>query len=209
MIEKFKDTEIRNSGIVYDSALMQIKKLYEADPERAGELAISVIEFILTGEISSDDMMIDLLLEPIKKITENNQVKYDTKVENARQKKIRDMKLDKIAELHASGLKQRQIGERLGLSQQIVSYRMAMIRTEYPELLGGNSTKIQTNLQNLQTAQKTPTKIQIDLQTTYKNTNDTKTHSFVQENLCKNSGVEGENGDETPVEPAWKSEFSF
>ena len=63
---------------------MQIKKLYEADPERAGELAISVIEFILTGEISSDDMMIDLLLEPIKKITENNQVKYDTKVENAR-----------------------------------------------------------------------------------------------------------------------------
>jgi hypothetical protein len=84
MIEKFKDTEIRNSGIVYDSALMQIKKLYEADPERAGELAISVIEFILTGEISSDDMMIDLLLEPIKKITENNQVKYDTKVENAR-----------------------------------------------------------------------------------------------------------------------------
>lgn len=209
MIEKFKDTEIRNSGIVYDSALMQIKKLYEADPERAGELAISVIEFILTGEISSDDMMIDLLLEPIKKITENNQVKYDTKVENARQKKIRDMKLDKIAELHASGLKQRQIGERLGLSQQIVSYRMAMIRTEYPELLGGNSTKIQTDLQNLQTAQKTPTKIQKDLQTTYKNTNDTKTHSFVQEVLCKNSGVEGENGDETPVEPAWKSEFSF
>lgn len=209
MIEKFKDTEIRNSGIVYDSALMQIKKLYEADPERAGELAISVIEFILTGEISSDDMMIDLLLEPIKKITENNQVKYDTKVENARQKKIRDMKLDKIAELHASGLKQRQIGERLGLSQQIVSYRMAMIRTEYPELLGGNSTKIQTDLQNLQTAQKTSTKIQKDLQTTYKNTNDTKTHSFVQESFCKNSGVEGENGDETPVEPAWKSEFSF
>ena len=202
MIEKFKDTEIRNSGIVYDSALMQIKKLYEADPERAGELAISVIEFILTGEISSDDMMIDLLLEPIKKITENNQVKYDTKVENARQKKIRDMKLDKIAELHASGLKQRQIGERLGLSQQIVSYRMAMIRTEYPELLGGNSTKIQTDLQNLQTAQK-------NLQTTYKNTNDTKTHSFVQESFCKNPGVEGESRNETPAEPAWKSEFSF
>lgn len=195
MIEQFKDNEVRKSGLIYNSTFEQIKQLYEADPERAGELAIAAIELVLTDDISSDDMMISLILEPMRRINENNHVKYDTKVENQRQKKIREMKLDKIAELHDMGLKQRQIGERLGLSQQIVSYRLGMIRTEYPELLQKNLTKIQTNLQ-----------------TTHKNTNDTKntkTHSFVQESFCKNQEGVCENVDETPVEPAWKSEFSF
>ena len=72
MIEVFKENEMRNSGVIYNSTFEQIKKLYEADPERAGELAISAIELVLTGDVSSDDMMIGLLLEPMRKINENN-----------------------------------------------------------------------------------------------------------------------------------------
>ena len=158
MIEMFKEIETRRSGIIYKSTLDQIKKLYEADPELAGELAISAIELVLTGEISSDDMMISLMLEPAKAVNENNQAKYDTKVENAKVKKMVDMKLDKIAELANMGKKQREIGEILGLSQQIVSYRMGLIKTNYSELLDGTaaknpviSTKIQTTLQNTKT----------------------------------------------------------
>lgn len=159
MIEMFKEIEARRSGIIYKSTLDQIKKLHEADPELAGELAISAIELVLTGEISSDDMMISILLEPAKAVNENNQAKYDTKVETAKVKKMVDMKLDKIAELANMGKKQREIGEILGLSQQIVSYRMGLIKTNYPELLDGTaaqknpvtSTKIQTTLQNTKT----------------------------------------------------------
>jgi hypothetical protein len=135
MISEFKELDARVSGVVYKSTLEQIKKLYEADPDLAGELAISAIELVLTGDISSDDMMISILLEPNRAINQSNQVKYDTKVENAKAKKIADMKLDKIAALANSGKKQREIGEALGLSQQIISYRMGLIKTSYPELL--------------------------------------------------------------------------
>lgn len=137
MIEQFKDLNARNSGVVYNSTLEQIKKLYEADPELAGELAISAIELVLCGDISSDDVMISLMLEPMRKINENNQAKYETKVEGAKAKKMTDMKLDKIAEMVNMGRKQREIGEALGMSQQTVSYRIGLIKTSYPELLTG------------------------------------------------------------------------
>ena len=105
MIEQFKEMEMRNSGVIYSSTLEQIKKLYEADPERAGELAISAIELVLCGDVSSDDMMVSLLLEPMRKINENNQVRYEAKIEGAKAKKMVDMRLDKIAELVNAGLK--------------------------------------------------------------------------------------------------------
>ena len=148
MIEMFKENEMRNSGVIYSSILEQIKQLYAVDPEQAGELAISAIELVLTGDISSDDINIRLMLTPIKKINEINVAKYETKIENQKQKKINEMKLDKIAELYKSGLKQREIGERLGLSQQIVSYRIDMIKKKYPELLQTKKTEIQTEYKN-------------------------------------------------------------
>ena len=141
MIEQFKELETRNSGVVYKSTLDQIKKLYEADPELAGELAISAIELILCGEISSDDMMIGILLEPARAVNKNNQDKYDSKVEAAKMKKMVEMRLDKIAELVNSGKKQREIGEALGMSQQTVSYRISLIKTKYPELLTGTTAQ--------------------------------------------------------------------
>ena len=178
MIEQFKELEVRRSGIIYKSTLDQIKKLHEADPELAGELAISAIELVLTGEISSDDMMVALLLEPAKAVNENNQVKYDSRVEASKAKKMVDMKLDKIAELANLGKKQREIGEALGMSQQTVSYRMSLIKTSYPELLSASP-------QTGETEENTNkfTKIQKNLQTNsdiYKNTKSTKTENFVK-----------------------------
>ena len=187
MIEQFKELETRSSGVVFKSTLDQIKKLYEADPELAGELAISAIELVLCGEISSDDMMISILLEPARAVNKNNQDKYDTKVETAKAKKMVEMRLDKIAELVNSGKKQREIGEALGMSQQTVSYRISLIKTKYPELLRSlpqgrdeESPAAQTN------------------SITYKNTKVNKNENFVK--------IEEKKEIEVPVK---KSYFDF
>lgn len=215
MIEQFKDTEVRNTGVIYSSVLEQIKGLYEFDPEQAGELAISAIELILTGDISSDDVNIRVMLAPIKKLTEVNVNKYDNKVENQKHKKIVEMKLDVIADLWNKGYKQREIGERVGLSQQVISYRIDVIKKKYPELLTAepenftkiqeNSTKVCTNLQENSTK----------IQTTHKNTkkqnfvqtctNLYKNENFVQKNLENSS----ESEQEQPSEEASKWTFEF
>lgn len=183
MIEVFNDVEVRNTGLIYSSTFEQIKKMYAVDPEKAGELAISAIELVLTGQISSDDVMVDMLLAPARAINDNNIAKYESKVENSRQKKIREMKLAEIAEMYQKGFKQREIAERLRLSQQIVSYRIGVIKTTYPELMQPEGTETATvykNTNNLQTEYKKEEEI---LQTTYKNTNDTKEQKFVQ--ICE------------------------
>lgn len=167
MIKSFKDNEGRDSGVIYNSTFTQIKKLYEKDPVMAGELAISAIELVLTGEISSDDFMIEMLLENIKVVNEKNHNKYEKKVQSQKQKRIEDLKLAEVAELHKQGLKQVQIAERLGLKQQDISYRLGIIRTDFPELLD-NFTKNTKNTKN----------------TTYDNDNDT-----VNDNDKKQNGV--------------------
>jgi hypothetical protein len=58
--------------------------MYEVDPEQAGELAISAIELILTGDISSDDYIIRMMLTPTKKINEINVARYETRKETAK-----------------------------------------------------------------------------------------------------------------------------
>ena len=179
MIEMFKENEIRNSGIIYSSTFEQIKKLYEADPEAAGELAIAAIELVLTGDISSDDMMVGLLLEPMRKINENNQVRYDNKVESSKNKKMIDMKLDKIAEMVNKGMRQREIGEALGLSQQNVSYRIGLIKSNYPDLLNGKTAKKSDEDANFTKIQTNPTKIQKNSTKNTKIQTDTKNEPFV------------------------------
>jgi DNA-binding NarL/FixJ family response regulator len=102
--------------------------------------------------------MIDMLLTPAKVINDNNVQKYELKKENSRTKKIKDMKLQEIADLYARGVRQREIAERLNLTQQTVSYRISLIKTNYQDLLQpegtetalyqntNNFTKIQTSL---------------------------------------------------------------
>ena len=194
MIEQFKDLEMRKSGLIYNGTFEQIKKLYEVDPEKAGELAISAIEFVLCGDISSDDMMVSLMLEPIRPINESNSIKYDQKVETARQKKITEQKLDLIADLSRKGFRQREIADRLGLTQQMVSYRLGVIKSSYPELLSdeGRTKDLQMNdILTNNTKEFTKT-LQKNLQTNQdftKNTKDTKNTNFVPEVFCKNDGV--------------------
>ena len=214
MIEQFKDNEIRNSGIIYSSTFEQIKKLYAMDPEQAGEFAIAAIELVLTGEISSDDYYIELMLEPTKKLNENNRSKYDTKKENARLKKIEDMKLDKIAELISSGLKQSQVGERLGLSQQIISYRMGIIRTQYPELLAGAPAQVLTkNTKKPTKIQKTePEILQTNVDDTKDFTNDTNdTKTTKNTKICEEETVcsSGETATKMSREEWEKKGFHF
>ena len=62
MISKMKNSEIRDSGIISSNILQWIRQLYSISPEKAGEFAISAIESSLTGEISSNDAMIKLVL---------------------------------------------------------------------------------------------------------------------------------------------------
>ena len=145
MIEQFKDFETRDSGIMYNSTLDQIKMLHAMDPDKAGELAISAIELLLCGDISSDDPMIRVMLMPAKVIRDRDKKKHDVKVESSKNKRIAELKLDIIAELHLKGLKQRQIGERLGLSQQTISNRIAIITTEFPYLLQDEELVKQAN----------------------------------------------------------------
>jgi predicted transcriptional regulator len=169
---------------------------------------------VLTGDISTDDVNIRLYLAPMRKINEVNIAKYETKVENQRQKKINEMKLDKIAELAAMGYKQREIGEKLGLSQQIISYRLNLIKKTYPELLQTNLQTAQTNLQtvykNTNDTNGTKTENFVEpVQTVYKDTNDTNNGNFVQNSVCKNPGGSAATKEKVDEEPAWKKEFSF
>ena len=124
------------------------------------------------------------------------------------------MKLEKIAEMAREGSKQREIGERLGLSQQIVSYRMGVIKTSYPELLIGSpqvddtnkNTKIQKNFTNdtneIQKNKNTNENVCTNFVQNYKNTKDT---NFVQNSVCKN---QNENA-EIAKEQLKKLGFSF
>ena len=157
MIEYFNDVEVRNSGVIYSSIFDQIRKMYSVDPDMAGELAISAIELVLTGQISSDDPMIDMLLTPAKVINDNNVQKYELKKENSRTKKIKDMKLQEIADLYIKGVRQREIAERLNLTQQTVSYRISLIKTNYQDLLQpeGTETALYQNTNNFTKKQTT------------------------------------------------------
>lgn len=141
MIDHFNDVEVRGSGVIMSSVFEQVKKMYAVDPDMAGELAISAIELVLTGQFSSDDAMIDMLLAPAKVINDHNVQRYENRKEGSKNKKIKDMKLDEIAEMLQKGMKQKEIAERLHISQQTVSYRMGLIRTQYPELMQDRGTE--------------------------------------------------------------------
>lgn len=206
MIEQFKDVDVRGSGVIYASTFEQIKKMYAVDPEKAGELAISAIEMVLTGQISTDDYMIDMMLTTAKAVNENNVAKYESRVEGARQKKVRDLKLAEIADLLRAGWKQREIGEKLGMSQQNISYRIGVIRSSYPELLQPEVTETaQTTYKQNEILQTDLQTVQTTLQTTYKNTNDTNNTNGTNGVFVENFVKDGETKAEAPK----KKEFYF
>ena len=135
MIHNFKDSEVRDSALIYNGTWEQIKKLYSTNPQQAGELAISAIEMALTGDISSDDFLVGIALENMRVVAKKNKYKYDKECDRKRSNKITTLSLDKIAELHLQKIPQSKIGETLNIPQQTVSYRLSIIRNEFPELL--------------------------------------------------------------------------
>ena len=58
MIKTLKNTDMKEYGKVYNFMLEDIRMLNDVYPDLAEELAISIIEFIFTDEISSDDYWI-------------------------------------------------------------------------------------------------------------------------------------------------------
>ena len=148
MIKEFKNNNIRPTGVIYSGIFEAIKELYVDRPDDAGELAISAIELILTGEISSDNSLVKVALATIKPVVQNDVDKYNAKIQQVKDKKISDQKLDVIADLMNKGTKQAQIGKMLGLTQQTVSNRVKVIREKYPELLQVKNEILQVNDQN-------------------------------------------------------------
>ena len=129
MIKEFKENEVRDFGNVYQSMLTQIKKRYARDPIQAGELAISFIEYVLTGDISSDDDIIEGFVEGYKVTTQKSQNKYDAKVAATRDA------LKPIADMYNKGMTQADIARAIGVQPPAISKKLSTIRTQFPELL--------------------------------------------------------------------------
>ena len=139
MIEKFKENEARKSALIYLSNFEQVKELYEDDKEMAGELAISILEMALTGEISSNNKIIKLMLKNFEVSAEKNKQKYEAKERNTKQENAEKYNLYEIAEMLNEGKTQAEIADALGISRQTVNRRLnEMIRVNYPELLCSN-----------------------------------------------------------------------
>ena len=140
MIKEIKDLQARPSGVIYESTWEQIKKLYNKNPDLGKELAFSVVEQTLTGDISSDDLTIQLICDGLKPINQKAQQKYDIQVKSKRESKCESLQLQKIVELVNMGKTQEEIGKILGVSRQTINNRIRIINEEFPEL------KIQINV---------------------------------------------------------------
>ena len=134
MIE-FKDLEYRDSAIIYRTTLEQIKKIYDKNSQQAGELAIAAIEVALAGEHSSDDYLVDVILEQAKFLSTKNKESHQKAVDAKKEARAEKLQLKEIADLLEKGWSQTRIAGQLGTSKQNVSKRVDIIRKEYPELL--------------------------------------------------------------------------
>lgn len=136
MIEFNKDLDYGDTGIVYQSGMQQIMKLYEKEPERAGELAIAMIETALTGgEHSSDDYVVDIMLEQLKFLANNTKSNNEVRKQGYADKKIKKQRLDEIAELYLEGKTQDEIAKIIGVSRQTINTRLTLIRKDFKHLL--------------------------------------------------------------------------
>lgn len=150
MINEFKQTETRDSGVIHKGVFEQIKMLHAQNPQQAGELAISAIELILTGSISSDDFLIDLALKSYAPVVEKSRERYEKKVEVNKQAQIEKLNLAEIAEMLNNGATQKLIADTLGEPLTTINYRVKKLRDEFPELLNKNTkntknTKLDTD----------------------------------------------------------------
>lgn len=141
MIEKFNDVPCREGGSIYRSYFEKVKMIYEVDPVKAGEMAISIMEQVLTGQMSTDDVMIKIALTEIVNTSNRQANEFEKKLEASKEKKKQEQQLELIAQLSKQGLTQKQIGERIGTTQQTIGNRLNLIKKDYPELLNTSNFK--------------------------------------------------------------------
>lgn len=134
MITDFNLEACRDSAVIYSSVLEQVKMVYDSDPTLAGELAIAAIQTVICGESKSDNGMVNAMLTPLKQASDKNFQRYKRTCESKRAAKIKDLRLDEIAELKNEGKTTREIEEELGIPKSTVSYRIGIIEADYPEL---------------------------------------------------------------------------
>lgn len=134
MITDFNLDACRDSAVIYSSVLEQVKMVYDSDPTLAGELAIAAIQTVICGESKSDNGMVNAMLTPLKQASDKNFQRYKRTCESKRAAKIKDLRLDEIAELKNEGKTTREIEEELGIPKSTVSYRIGIIEADYPEL---------------------------------------------------------------------------
>lgn len=60
------------------------------DPNLAGELAISAIELVLTGETSTDNEVIKIMLKPLEKKRDVDELNWTKKTVSKQEKQIVD-----------------------------------------------------------------------------------------------------------------------
>ena len=132
---------MRDSAVIYSSNLIQVNKLKQTDPVMAGELAIATMEMALTGEITSNNPMIEIMLEQYKVLADKNADRFNKTVESKKRAVIENQRLEEIAELMKQGRKQVEIAKMLELSTSTINDRVKKIRRDYPELLSGGIEK--------------------------------------------------------------------
>lgn len=159
MINSFKDTPMRQSGVIYDGSFEQVKMMYAQDPQLAGELAISIIELTLTGGISSDNPLMPALLALQAKVVAKDKQKYESKVAISESKRYE--RLSQIAELYNQGYKQKEIAEMLGKSSSTISESLAQIRESYPELLNLEKSSVSSE-NSVSSSRIRPTSVKFD-----------------------------------------------
>lgn len=134
MIKEFKNTPYKqDTGVINKGMLEQIKLLHGQDPIAAGELAISLMEEILTGDHSSDHFMVAFSLANFKGVIENARVKREATIEARKSREEEDLR--PLAEMVNAGMRQSEIAKKLNVAQSTISKRLAKIRKDFPFLL--------------------------------------------------------------------------
>lgn len=76
-----------------------------------------------------------MALTEVAQTSNKNAKEFEKKVEAQKEARIEKLALRKIAAMYNQGRPQREIGEAVGVTQQVVSNRIATIRKDFPELL--------------------------------------------------------------------------
>ena len=145
MIKEFKDNSIRDTGIINRGMFEQVKMLYQQNPEAGGELAVSLMEYVLTGDHSSDNFMVAFAIANHKEVVAKTQARYEAAKE-AKHEAI-EAGLREIADLYNAGMKQVEIARKLGMQPPNVSKKLAKIRKEFPHLLKDGNVSNDGNLE--------------------------------------------------------------